>query len=213
MFEDNGNALLNLLPPTSWQCLSHPQLCQCNDLWFCLKTGGVIWSKLNKCYKLGGEKSKLINWNFFLWQLASILVTAWIISGIILISLRKQFICPWKHSSWKGYLLSNYLPLIFALLKEKLLMQCKIVELEPWSPADGSAWFAALEWDPWRSPHSAWHSTLLLACFAVRSVKTEGHPGNSSWCCQGSKQRWHSLCKALQETGMKPKRGSLLRTF
>lgn len=51
-----GISLLNLLPPTSWQCLSHPQLCQCNDLWFCLKTGGVMWSKLNKCYKFKKKK-------------------------------------------------------------------------------------------------------------------------------------------------------------
>lgn len=160
------------------------------------------------------KNSKWINWKFFLWELASILVTAWFITEIILRSFWKQIKCLWKHSSWKqGCLLSNHLPLIFTLPKEKLWMQCKTVELESWSLADSSGWFAALEQDPWHSLHSAWHSTLLLACFAVQSMKTEGHPGNCSWCCQDSKQLWHSLCKALQETGMKSKHGNLLRTL
>lgn len=92
-------------------------------------------------------------------------------------------------------------------------MKCEVAELESWSlltVPDGLEHSSRILGS---SLCSAWHSILLLACFTAWRVKTEGHSRSCRWCCQDSKQQFHWLCKALQETGMKAKRSSLLKTF
>ena len=199
-----GISLLNLLPPTSCQCLSHPQLCQCNGLWFCLKTGGVMWTKLNKHYKL--KKVDELTENFCCWELAS--------SFSYCMDHPQEFLKA-DHMSLEVFFLKGgwWLSSIYFHITKEKLWKCRVVELESWSllmVLDGLQHSSRI---PGSSLCSAWHGILLLACFAVQSVKTEGHPRSCHWCCQDSRQRWHSLCKALRETGMKAKHSSLLKTF
>lgn len=145
------------------------------------------------------KKSKWINWKIFLWELASILVTAWIITGIIVRSFWKQIKCLWKHSSWKGgCLLSNYLPLIFTLPKEKLWMQCKTVELESRSFADGLQHWNRIPDTPCILPGTAHCCWLVLQYRVWKQKGTLGTAPDAAKTASSCGTNCAKLCRKLE---------------
>lgn len=158
-----------------------------------------------KHYKLKRRIDELTE-NFCCWELAScfsycvqeFLNADHVLSEVFFVEM----------GEFTGLLSSIY----FHITHAKLWMKCD--ELS-WSPGhctvlDGLQRSSKI---PSSSLHPAWQSMLLLICFTVWSVKTEGHPRSCRRCCQDSKQWWHSLCNALWETGAKDKHRRLLKTF